>query len=74
MRVTEKLINDNKKKKLNQEKEPEIVEMYMERKKTNESLNRRGSVFESKYSDGINTNKSVFDLKATFKTYNQDDS
>lgn len=69
MRVTEKLINDNKKKNSNQEKEPEIVEMYMERKKTNEFLNRRGSVFESKYSEGINTNKSVFDRKATFKTY-----
>lgn len=70
MRVTEKLINDNKKKNSNKEKEPEMVEIYMEKKKTTESINRRRSVFDSRYNEGINTTKSVFDKKATFKTYN----
>lgn len=70
MRVTEKLINDNKKKNSNKEKEPEMVEMYMERKNTTESINRRKSVFDSSYNEGINTTKSVFDRKATFRTYN----
>lgn len=68
MRVTEKLLQDNNKNKNKQEKEPEVVEMYMERKKTTESINRRKSVFQSKYNEGINTSQSVFDRQAIFKT------
>lgn len=68
MRVTEKLINSNKKnieeKKI---KEQEYVEMYMEREKKKESINVSGSVFESKFSYGINKDKSVFDKKSVFK-------
>ena len=68
MRVTEKLINSNKKKIEEKNiKEPEYVEMYMEREKKKESINVSSSVFESKFSYGINKDKSVFDEKSVFK-------
>ena len=68
MRVTEKLINYNKK---NNEKkkdiEPEYVDIYKEHNKKKESINIAGSVFDSQLSSGINTKKSVFDDKSVFK-------
>lgn len=69
MRVTEKLLRENNKKKLenNKNEEPELMEIYMNREKKKESINVAGSVFDSKLSSGINTEKSVFDKQSAFK-------
>jgi hypothetical protein len=68
MRVTEKLLNDNNKSKLNRREEPQTVEMYMEKAKSMEPINQRKSVYQSVYNEGINSKQSVFDAKAVFKT------
>lgn len=68
MRVTEKLLYDNNKPKTKNESEPETVEMYMERAKNKEPINKRKSVFQSKFESGINSNQSVFDKQAVFRT------
>ena len=68
MRVTEKLLYDNNKPKTKNESEPETVEMYMERAKNKEPINKRMYVFQSKFESGINSNQSVFDKQAVFRT------
>lgn len=68
MRVTEKLLKENNKPKDNISVEPETVEMYMKRTKNKESINKRQSVFSSKFEKGINSAQSVFDRQATFRT------
>ncbi|MBQ3546017.1 MAG: hypothetical protein IJA34_13710 [Lachnospiraceae bacterium] len=68
MRVTEKLLKENNKPKIDRNLEPETVEMYMEREKNKEPINKRQSVFQSKFEKGINSNKSVFDRQAIFRT------
>lgn len=68
MRVTEALAKDNTRKANAALKEPETVEMYMERVRTNEPINTAATVFESELHRGINSDLSVFDRKAQFRT------
>ena len=70
MRVTEKLLKENNKPKTYKDFEPDIVEMHMEKEKNKEPINKRKSVFQSEFENGINSNKSVFDRQATFRTNN----
>lgn len=54
--------------KPNENKEPETVELYMEKKKNTDFINQRTSVFTSDFASGINVNQSVFDKQSTFRT------
>ncbi|MCD7738367.1 MAG: hypothetical protein LUH58_04915 [Lachnospiraceae bacterium] len=67
MRVTDKLIEETKKKAEKPEPEDEEMDEYMEWKKQ-PSLNEYRGVFDSNTFGGINTQKSVFDQKAIFHT------
>ena len=49
-------------------KEPDTVELYMEKKRDTEFMNQRASVFTSNFASGINVNQSVFDKQSTFRT------
>lgn len=73
MRVTESLIrqnkkNNQKKNQFNEDDEPTM--RYKEEKQEYWALNQNKSVFESRLQEGINTEKSVFDKKAVFRTDN----
>lgn len=68
VRVTEKLLKENNKPNQKVNVEPETVEMYMERAKNKGPINKKQSVFESKFDKGINSEQSVFDGQAIFRT------
>lgn len=71
MRVTESLIRQNriKNEKKNQfDEDDEPTMRYKEERQEYWALNRNKSVFESSFSEGINTAESVFDKKAVFRT------
>ena len=71
MRVTESLIRQNKinnqrKNVWNEENEPAMC--YKEERQEYWALNQNKSLFESSFSEGINTAESIFDKKAVFRT------
>lgn len=71
MRVTESLIRQNKIKNqkknfFNEDDEPTM--RYKEESHEYWAINQNKSVFESSFSEGINTAESVFDKKAVFRT------
>lgn len=71
MRVTESLIRQNKinnlkRKQFNEDDEPTL--RYKEENHGYWAINQNKSVFESSFSEGINTAESVFDRKAVFRT------
>ena len=71
MRVTESLIrqnhkNNQKKNLFNEDDEPTM--RYQDEAHEYWALNQNKSVFESSFSNGINTAESVFDKKAMFRT------
>lgn len=73
MRVTESLIRQNKIKnqkrnQFNEDDEPTM--RYQEEKREYWALNQNQSVFESRFQEGINVEKSVFDKRAVFRTDN----
>lgn len=47
--------------------EPDTVDIYMEKPKTNKAINADASIFNSKMQKGINTYDNVFDRVAVFK-------
>jgi hypothetical protein len=49
-------------------KEPDTVEVYMEKKRDTEFINQSSSVFTSDFTSGINVNQSVFDKQSIFRT------
>lgn len=71
MRVTESLIRQNKinnmkRNQFNEDDEPTMC--YKEERQEYRAINQTKSVFESSFSEGINTAESVFDKKAVFRT------
>lgn len=69
MRVTDRLIEDAKRKEKNRKKvleEEEETLLYSPRKMV-QHLNRESGVFESGMNEGINTRKSVFNETAVFR-------
>ena len=73
MRVTESLIRQNKiknQKRTQFNEDDETTMRYQEGKREYWALNQNKSVFESRLQEGINTEKSVFDKKAVFRTDN----
>ncbi len=72
MRVTDRLIEDAKRKKKRQEigeMEEETLTYFRRKKKV--AVNQEEGVFGSVMGDGINTRKSVFDETAVFRVENR---
>lgn len=68
MRVTEALIRQSKRNTQKKEVSEEETQSYQERKYEYWAINQNKQAFDSPFSDGINTQESVFDKKALFKT------
>lgn len=68
MRVTEKLLLDNNRKKLKQNRQdPEEETMtYKPKEKTYSINDRKNTTFQSSMEKGINREKSIFDRTAAF--------
>lgn len=72
MRVTDRLIEDAKRKKKYQEiRETEEETLTYFRRKKRVAVNQEEGVFGSVMGDGINTRKSVFDETAVFRVENR---
>ncbi|MCC8163858.1 MAG: hypothetical protein LIO86_12010 [Lachnospiraceae bacterium] len=72
MRVTDRLIEDAKKRARKPEPEDEEMDEYMERRRQ-PYLNEKKAVFDDDTFGGFNTQKSVFDRTAIFRTGERDD-
>ena len=68
MRVTEALLRQRQQKKQKYDTEEEETLAYQTGQYEYWALNQSKQVFNTPFSDGINTKESVFDQKATFKT------
>ena len=73
MRVTESLIHQNKiknrkKNQFNEDDEPTM--RYKEERREYFTMNQSKSVFGSRFQEGVNVEKSIFDKKAVFRTDN----
>lgn len=73
MRVTEKLLlqNNKKRNKKPDDFQNEETMTYGVRKKKQDINGLQGGIFQSSIKEGINTRKSIFDSKASFHTDNK---
>ena len=73
MRVTEKLLlqNNKKKNKKTDDYQNEETMTYGVRRKKQDINALQGSKFQASIKEGINTKKSIFDSKASFHTDNK---
>lgn len=73
MRVTEKLLlqNNKKRNKKPDDFQNEETMTYGVRRKKTDINSLQGSKFQASINEGINTKKSIFDSKASFHTDNR---
>lgn len=71
MRVTEALIRQSQQKKQRKDQDEEEALRYQDKKYEYWAINQQKEVYDSPFSGGFNTQESVFDKSALFKTQNK---